>query len=55
MITEFLDTETGLDRDLLQAWRTQHQDGVVLMLGAGSCRRLQTIRCLHFGSGPVHL
>lgn len=54
MITEFLDTETASDHDRFQAWRTQHQDGVVLMLEAGSRGRLHGVRCLHFGSGPPY-
>jgi hypothetical protein len=54
MITEFLDTETVSDHDHFQAWRTQHQDGVVLMLEAGSRGRLHGVRCTHFGSGPPY-
>ena len=54
MITEFLDTETVSDHDRFQAWRTQHQDGVVLMLEAGSRGRLHGARCSHFGSGPPY-
>jgi hypothetical protein len=54
MITEFLDTETVSEHDRFQTWRTQHQEGVVLMLGSGSRGRLHGVRCLHFGSGPPY-
>ena len=54
MISEFVDTNGVSMHDQFQAWRTNHQGGVLLALVTQTRANIHGARCLHLGSGPPY-